>query len=145
MEFKVVSLISRFKRWLSDCRYERKHGFKRSDLWSLDHTILLFVLPRLKEFRRTAHTFPLSMFYVDPENPTEEELNNPDQYRDSDSAAAFAKWEATLDKMIWSMSEMIEEDGMFWDYSLGGVDEEKTKKVDEGMALFHKYFFSLWD
>ncbi len=92
-----------FQRWT--------RGWDDSDLWSLDQTISEFILPRLKEFKRTLHGYPGDM--------TEEE------------------WNQILDKMIIAFE--LGSKG-FWD-----VNEEDFTIAKEGLDLFAKHFFELWD
>ena len=141
MEFikKITDKIERFKE-------RRKYGFELNELWSLDYTIIKFVIPRLKVFRERTIGFPADFYYANPDEPTQEELNIIHTGGcPIPTEEASARWMAVLDHMIWSMEEWIKEDGFFWDSKLGEIDKEKEKKVQEGFDLFHKYFFALWD
>lgn len=100
---------SRKYKWY---RQRKKRGFDDRELWSLDHTIAKFVLPRLIGFREIKGGYPGTL--------------------------TSEKWDAILDKMIYSMQAICDE----WEgkYEKGG--EEKIKK---GLNLFAKYFRHLWD
>lgn len=64
-------------------RQQRKErGFDNSELWSLDHTIIRFTLPRLKVFRDYTQSYP-------PDFNT------------------FEDWQAVIDKMIEGMEKYI--------------------------------------
>jgi len=77
-------------------KQRKKLGFDDRDLWSLDHTIVKFVLPRLIRFREVASGYP--------GNLTEK------------------KWNKILDQMIYSMKAICDE----WENTaIGAQDEEK--------------------
>jgi hypothetical protein len=65
-------------------------GWNDSDLWSLDHTIAEFMIPRLKRLQEIVHGHPC--FDVDPCNPTEEEQH----------ADGMKKWKEIIGKMIYA-------------------------------------------
>ena len=50
---------------------------------------------------------------------------------------SFDEWQKILDKMIWSFESMIN------DYD-DALDPEQSKKQQEGLDLFSKYFADLW-
>ena len=123
--------------WLSPHRMKNrfiKHpwqrltrGFDDSELWSLDYTVSKFVLPRLKEFRKDLMGTP-AQFLPDKWPITDEE-----------EKAAIKAWEDTIDKMIHAF-ELHLKDGEGELLELPQYDE-----IDEGMALFAKYYMNLWD
>ena len=48
------------------------------------------------------------------------------------------EWEIILDKMIATMEYLIKEENY-------PIEKDKVAMVEEGIGLFHKHFFSLWD
>ena len=120
----------------------RTRGFDDSAMWSLDDTIIRFTLPRLKAFRNLRNG----------EGPMGYPAGLAEDYGISDDEA-FAKWLEIIDKMIESMETWVRSEGApdldGWDYENDKYDPEKTKerwnKFQEGMDLFHIYFFALWD
>lgn len=141
------------------CRREiKRKGYCWSEIMDLDRTIAAFILPRLKEFKRTLVGHPVDM--------------------------SLEEWNSILDKMIWSFSEIIDDknnplylkkyddklsrryDDVFKRISDGGVlevkpesdevdepifdeeyyklDKEYEERVSEGLNLFGKHFQSLW-
>ena len=64
-------------------RQQRKErGFDNSELWSLDHTIIRFTLPRLKAFKDDTKSYP-------------PEFNS------------YEDWQVAIDKMIDGMEKYI--------------------------------------
>lgn len=116
--------------------------YTKYELSNLDRTIAKFVLPRLKEFRKVANGYPLSL-------------------------EKFEDWEKILDKMIQSFELVLDDSDSDFDVKASYVvkdgkkvikdesstDEakayidyfkEKEKKIQEGLDLFAKYFQELW-
>ncbi len=143
-------------RWELKAFYQRRvRGFDDSELWSLDHTILEFILPRLKRFREKArHGWPgpesifgVSSEYV--ESLSEETRANLDQ-------CSIDEWNRMLDKMIRAIQLQIEYGGIFIkdnpEYKDGDTDletyvnaPELEAEYKEGWALFIEWFHALWD
>jgi hypothetical protein len=119
----------------------RTRGFDDSDTWSLDFTICKFAMPRIRHLAATTHGYPSELLYG--ESMTEESVaaheKLPEEYQKCLSDAAFVKWQTILEKMARSMEIWVE--GDCW-YEQGTPEEVEFK---EGMDLFHKYFFALWD
>ena len=102
----------RSKTWQ---RQRKKLGFDDRDLWSLDHTIAKFVLPRLIRFKEAKCGHPGNL--------------------------TMEQWTKILDQMIWSMQAIIDE----WEgESVQGLLICHEKKVNKGITLFGKYFRHLW-
>ena len=110
-------------------KQRRKQGFIDEDTYSLYNPIAEFVLPRLRCFRK--HAF------------------GPIESRDG------IQWCQIVDRMIWSMNEIIENDSTFPekeppDYSEQGmIDAARERKIyyaklQEGLTLFGKHFHGLW-
>ena len=96
---------------------KKEHGFSDDETWSLDSSITLFVLPRLKRFReivKDCGSYPANL----------KNLNS---------------WLKILDKMIFSFEIMFKEwkTGEF-------ISKEAQEKKNEGLKLFAEYFEDLW-
>lgn len=111
---------SRRYKWY---RQRKKRGFDDRELWSLDHTIAEFVLPRLVRFKETRGGYPGCL--------------------QEKGDLAVEKWDAILDKIIYSMEAIIVEWNSVFPLDSDGkhIDE---KKVRQGLSLFAKYFRHLW-
>jgi len=72
------------KRYQEYQEHKDKHGFSLDELWNLDISIALFVLPRLAKFKEKVHGHPAKI--------TEQE------------------WNRILDKMIWSFTQIVNEE-----------------------------------
>jgi hypothetical protein len=102
-------------------KQRKKLGFDDRKLWSLDHTIAEFVLPRLIRFREVKCGYP--------GNLTEK------------------KWNKILDQMIYSMKVVCAMNAIpliFLQNFYGGkIQIEEEKKINRGLYLFGKYFRDL--
>lgn len=102
-------------------KQRRKQGFLDEETYNLYNPIAKFVLPRLRCFRKHAFGEPPS------------------------------DWCQIVDKMIWSMNEIVEHDG-WWqppESPISCDEEEKERKkyyakLQEGLTLFGKNFRGLW-
>ncbi len=142
--WKVVSFFQR-----------RRRGFDDSELWSLDDTILQFILPRLKRFRakeRVGWPGPQAIFNIDYDKY--EALS--DEEQDDLSDRSLEEWDRILDKMIRAIELQVEDGGTFFklnpewkegdprrDQFIGAPELEEEYK--EGWDLFIKWFHALWD
>lgn len=103
-------------------------GFDPRDLWSLDHAMFKWLLPRLKKFKDTAMTCPFLPGY------SHESLH------DDDSMAEMeAEWQAILEEIIWTLEYLIEND-----WPIKGYDEEYDR-VMRGYGLLIKWLPAMWD
>lgn len=123
MRLSRQRIIRRCELWQRSATFfaqRRRRGFDDSDLWSLDHTIAVFVLPRLRAFRQQTHGYP--------------------GYFDSIEA-----WHWRIDKMIYAFDQIVRQ----WDddyYDSTTPDEETIRdyRIDEGLRLFGEYMGHLW-
>jgi hypothetical protein len=122
----------------------RTRGFDDSELWSLDHTILAFALPRLRRFREISHSFPADFFDT---HPCERwRLSGEDAKKETDQG--HERWLSTIKKMERAIELHLEHDGVFLVRNEAGrwtECKELKAEFDEGWDLFCKYFFNLWD
>ena len=129
-----------------------RYGFSARDLWSLDHTITDFVLPRLISFRNGGGN---------------SSSDGPSGYP---MLVGYEEWLRILDKMILAfeyhkldmedVESGIDTDKWIVDEPGGKVifpdqdkkweeykkeAERREKIMEEGFALFAKYYRNLWD
>lgn len=119
-------------------------GYNECDLWGLDCHLCELIIPRLKAFKKI------------------NQMSYPSTFKGPKD------WHKAIDKMIWAL-ENWDEDGYcfthygemkFGESTNGGVTvplldtgckmnkklyEKHWQKVNEGMDLFRKHFFDLWD
>lgn len=81
------------------------------DTYSLDHSIALIILPALIQLKQTKHGVP-SKFIASVGSDTD--ANFSFDFIKEDENAVFdkgcARWEETLDKMIWSFQQLVMDD-----------------------------------
>lgn len=111
----------------ADARIEYKRqrlerGFDDTELWNLDYTFAKFVLPRLKRFKEVNQGYPSSITYE--------------------------VWDEYLDKMIYAFENIDYDDksydGVEWYNMPQEARDAVVDKVNEGLDLFRKHYFSLW-
>lgn len=129
------------------------------DVWSLDSTLALIILPALKKLKELKHGAP----FIDDED-VPEDLRGEDNH--------FKKWDYIINEMIFSFEskfnnwkyKFISGNPDFYfekirntDYSeikLGPKDtykidlegiKEYQKRITKGFTLFGKYYEALWD
>lgn len=93
-------------------------GFDDTELWNLDHTIVKFILPRLKEFKK------LSKGSYPNEVGTEE------------------KWQEILEKIIVGLEYYLEKDRV-----MDITENEANGRMfvmEEAFQLLIKHFVNLW-
>lgn len=98
------------------------------DTWNLDHTLALIIAPALRRFRDMTHSFP------------------GDFHRDDDleGEAGMAAWQAALDKMIAAFESVA----IGYDVTDPANADSHTAReaaLQEGLALFARYYSDLWD
>ncbi len=114
-------------------KQRRKQGFIDEDTYSLYNSLAEFILPRLRRFRYQAF---------------------PDHLGTRDGISR-SSWCQMVDKMIWSMNEIVENDGSYPtkeppDFSDEGMIKSERKRriyyqrLQEGLTLFGRYFRGLW-
>lgn len=84
-----------------------------SDVWSWDHTLAYIILPGLLHLKVTKHGIPSEFANVGGEKYNQQQ--NFDFYEESHNEAfdeGIKRWDETLDKMIWSFYQLIDDD---WD------------------------------
>jgi len=107
-------------KYSDDPNVSRKINIKIDDydMWNLDHTLALIILPSLKKFKKNLAGCPANFVKDDKE-------------------VGFKKWENTIQKMIDAFEILASEDIIY--------EEKFQKTVTKGLKLFSKYFQNLWD
>ena len=101
--------------------YQRlTRGFDDSVTWSLDVSLAKLILPRLRLFR--SHEFGTPGSYITGEDYKLAEEDH-------------ARWLADLDKMIAAFEFTVNDQ----------FDKGEMKEHQEGLNLFAKHFWSLWE
>ncbi len=107
----------------------RQQGFLDEETFGLYHPLAKFILPRLRCFRECAF----------------------DEHKNGRTGARRSDWCKIVDRMIWSMNEIVEHDGCPPDEVPRGTEEEEDRKrrryfakLQEGLTLFGRHFMGLW-
>lgn len=119
----------------------------KEDTWSMDQTLAYIVVPMLKQLKVTMHGIPVDFMY---EGEIPEDCEDPDNYEDGKGEE---RWNATLDKMIYSFTQAQDGYSIIHDYDRKNMTHEEIRerykkewdKIQEGFDLFGKYYANLWD
>lgn len=147
----------------------------RFDTWNMDNTLALLIVPMLKQLRKNKHGSPyvddndvpeeLRSSSAPPLSEEEKNQGHVDKYHHD-------RWNHVLDHMIWSFEQVLRDDreSQFYsgkhdlkfkklddgNYELVKGDHDTFKvdytsqkeyegKIQQGINLFAKYYFNLWD
>jgi len=102
-----------------------------AEIYSLDHTLACFMLPRLKSLKQHFKDHPRWTKEKWEENPTEENKMFYEKYRDFNEA---------LNKMIFTFNWYSSD--RRWEYD--GQDEEWNKRIREGLDALTEWYEALW-
>lgn len=133
------------------------------DLWGMDHTLALMVLPMLKRLKEIKHGSP----QVDDKDVPESLRSTSAPAKENEwdvDANHFLRWEWVMDEMIWAFTQKTTDNDTrkFFDHSavdasaelmeqvraikmdLEGLNAHEDRK-QKAFELFGKYYQSLWD
>lgn len=152
-------------RYPKDSSKERKVRIEIApyDVWNMDHTLSLIVVPMLKMLKEQKQGAP-NVDDDDVPHAIKSTSAKPPAKEHELDEFWHQRWDYIMDEMIWAHEQMIDDKGddVFYDWS--GVDENapvmtqvRTLKVDSaglqayherinnGLRLFGKYYRALWD
>lgn len=156
-------------------KYEKKRKVKvkihKYDIWNMDSTLALIIVPMLKMLRKDKHGAPVTDYEDAPERlrPTTEELST---LRDGDTDEKFFdRWDWIVDEMIfafksynkdWEAKFHSGKTDIIWERIEGTEFSEMKKgpkdtskfdkegykayaeRIENGTRLFGKYYGNLW-
>lgn len=151
-------------RWWVKCKYQKiRYGVSDDDVYSLGYNIALFVLPRLKYFRKKGKTGIPACFL-----PNNFHLLEGEEFERAE-AKAIKEMNDALDEMIFAFEYIIDGDKFCQlpdifiykaedcEFNSEKTIEEKqawkeymekanklNERKDNGLALFAKYYDTLW-
>jgi len=105
------------------------------DVWSMDDTLALIILPMLKKLKEQKH----GSAYVDNDD-VPPELQHPVTDDPGHDGLVEKRWDYVLGEMIWAFEHKVERA-----YSYSDDYKERQKRMDNGFRLFGKYYEGLWD
>lgn len=119
------------------------------DLWSMDYTLALIILPMLKRLKETKHGSPFVDFADVPENlRPKEDPSDENNYLD---ATIHDRWNYVIDEIIWSFEQIVDQDSdlKFYNEETNKMDHDARRAWQErktkGLILFGKYYEAFWD
>lgn len=142
---------------LAEFKQQRiSRGFDESECWNLESTIAQFILPRLKVFRDSTNGYP-----GNDEIPTFEKwlevldkmifafdhIVNEEKYDDERNEKYDIDWSKVNNYTRMENGSVMMEPKDEYKERLEKLHNDKAdeiKKIDEGLALFGKYFMQLW-
>lgn len=161
------SWLCRFCNWVQEHKRRRiKIHIDNYDVWSMDHTLALIILPMLKKLKEQKHGYGL---IDDKDVPREWRSTVPGARKglnkwdwDHNAEARYA-W--VMEELIWTFTQLCDDsngESEFFDHTESlkekdfnlsmqklRVDRVGLKahqdRIENGLRLFGKYFRTLWD
>lgn len=141
------TFVSDICQWIHDHNHRKvKIKIHDYDLWSMDITLAMIILPMLRKFKED-NTY--SYFSVD-NSDVPENLRSPgesyDEFMEHELAEPRCRW--VVDEMIWTFEQLHPDTDWEDQYHIGGFDKEgyikHQDKINNGLRLFGKYYQALW-
>lgn len=162
------SWLTKFCEWVQSKRHRTEWvHIDNYDVWGMDHTLALIILPMLKKLQKQKHGYG---WVEDKDVPKEirsyargarKGLTN--SYDWDNYAETRFDW--MLNELIWTFEQLADEnDGedQFYDHTESSKEkdfnksihkikvdraglEAHNKRIENGLRLFGKYFRTLWD
>jgi hypothetical protein len=159
--------VTKFLNWVYSKRNRKeKVRIDYYDVWSMDHTLALIILPMLKKLKTQKHGYGMI-----------DDKDVPREYRSTVKGAkqglnqwdwdhnAEARYAWMLEELIWTFTQLCDDqdgEGQFFDHTESSKEKDfnrsiqklkvdraglelHQKRIDNGLRLFGKYFRTLWD
>ena len=166
------TVLSKFLSWIHS-QQQRKIKVKIDpwDTWNMDHTLAYIVLPMLKQLKENQH----GAGHVDDKDVPKELRSTSAEPKENEwdtDSNHFARWEWVMDEMIFAFDSKVDnswedqfqsgEHDIRWKKLENGHSEmikgpkdtfdidmkgrmAYEKRIQNGFALFGKYYQNLWD
>lgn len=102
------------------------------DVWNLDHTLALIIHPALMKLKEIKHGSP----FVDDEDVPEKLKSTSAKSKKNNydvDSNHHKRWDYVLNEMIFAFD------------SIANNNIKDDDRIKNGLRLFSKYYFSLWD
>ena len=128
------TLLYRFLQWIDSKKKRKvKINIDRYDVWNMDSTLALIILPMLKQLKQTKHGSP----FVDDEDVPEHlrstaapELTQEQKDSGHTDEKFHQRWEWVIDELIWTF-EQLQPDNDWEAKYYSGNQEILWKKTNE--------------
>ena len=136
------------------------------DVWSMDHTLALIILPMLTKLQKQKHGYGMI-----------DDKDVPKEYRSTVKGAKKglnqwdwdhndeARYAWVMEELIWTFAQLCDDqdgEGQFYDHTESSKEkdfnrsmqklkvdraglEAHQKRIENGLRLFSKYYRTLWD
>jgi len=122
------------------------------DIWNVDYTLAKIIHPLLLRYREKMHGFPeLWEDGMITSHNYDRQLHFDFIDEEVEHDYLLKKWETIVDKMCRAFGMIVEKDKWEDIWLRLPMDEYRVEAekyyeaVDEGLALFAKYYHNLWD
>lgn len=138
-EFLSETWLDTFCEWIDKHRNRNiKIKIHNYDIWNLDHTLSLIILPSLKLLKEQKQGVPHLL--EEEQKFIPEELRYKTEDYDKSGQIKYEilekQWEYILEKIIKSF-ELMQKDEM--------LNNDEEIKIKEGLILFGMFYRALWD
>jgi hypothetical protein len=141
-DYLSTTWLNKFLEWIYEYRNRNiKIKIHSYDIWNLDHTLSLIILPALKLLKEKAHAVPLLTKSKEQYLPLElrSKPENYDEYGGCSLELLEKQSNWILDEMIFAFETIANNDPL-WDLKNDGTVE----RVNNGLKLFGIVFTTLW-
>ena len=160
--------LTRVCQWIQDRKQRVTYvHIDNYDVWSMDHTLALIILPMLKKLKEQKHGYG----WIDDRDVPREMRSYARSARkgltnsyDWDNHAEL-RYEWMLNELIWTFTQLCDDqdgEGQFFDHTESSKEKDFNKsmqklrvdrvglklhqdRIANGLRLFGKYFKTLWD
>ena len=141
-EYLYTTWLNKFLNWIDEKRSRKiKIEIHNYDIWNLDYTLSLIILPALKLFREQKQGIP--HLSAEKELLIPSELRSKSEDYDEKNNLKYEvsekQWNSILDEMIFSFEHIVNEDGS-WE-----EEKKNEERVSNGLKLFGIFYRNLWD
>ena len=140
--------------WIHNKRHRKiKIHIDNYDVWNMDYTLALIILPMLIKLKEIKHGHPL---IDDADVPDNLNIRSTDCTESDEDFGwdcnASKRWDWVLDEMIFAFDAIVDdswEDQFYYKHDGGSFDRENYNKyqnrISNGLRLFGVYYRGLWD
>lgn len=111
------------------------------DVWSMEHTLALLIVPMLKKLKNVKRGAPIVKDEHVPKNLKAK--NSIMITKDHVDENFFKRWDYVLDEMIWAFEAIVSD--RTWEIEGEQARKEAVERMENGTKLFGIYYQNLWD